>query len=94
MLPVEPADILGDHLCLVIRDEGALDVVGTAARMVVLVVCYREHPSLAVDVVPGVEVYVRKLAPLGDPIEILLRGYTLTIRGADADKILVEEVRR
>ena len=38
----------------------------------------------------GVEVYVRKLAPLGDPIEITVRGYELSIRKADADQIEVE----
>lgn len=35
----------------------------------------------------GVEVYVRKVAPLGDPIEITVRGYELSIRKADAEKI-------
>ncbi len=38
----------------------------------------------------GVEIYVRKVAPLGDPIEINLRGYELSIRKADADNIEVE----
>ena len=38
----------------------------------------------------GVDVYVRKLAPLGDPIEITVRGYELTLRKADADMIEVE----
>lgn len=38
----------------------------------------------------GVDVYVRKLAPLGDPIEITVRGYELSIRKADADQIEVE----
>ena len=38
----------------------------------------------------GVEIYVRKVAPLGDPIEVTLRGYELSIRKADADKIEVE----
>lgn len=37
----------------------------------------------------GVEVYVRKLAPLGDPIELTVRGYELSIRKADADNIEV-----
>ena len=35
----------------------------------------------------GVEVHVRKVAPLGDPIEISVRGYELSIRKADADMI-------
>ena len=38
----------------------------------------------------GVEVHVRKAAPLGDPIEVTVRGYELSIRKADADIIEVE----
>ena len=38
----------------------------------------------------GVEVYVRKMAPLGDPVEITVRGYELSIRKADADMIEVQ----
>ena len=38
----------------------------------------------------GVEVYVRKLAPLGDPIEVNVRNYELSIRKADAEMIEVE----
>ena len=38
----------------------------------------------------GVEVYVRKLAPLGDPIELTVRGYELSIRKADAENIEIE----
>ena len=38
----------------------------------------------------GVEVYVRKVAPLGDPIEINVRGYELSIRRSDAEMIEVE----
>lgn len=38
----------------------------------------------------GVDVYVRKVAPLGDPIEITVRGYELSIRLADAEMIEVE----
>lgn len=37
-----------------------------------------------------VEIYVRKVAPLGDPVEITVRGYELSIRKADAEKIEVE----
>ena len=40
--------------------------------------------------VKGVEVYVRKVAPLGDPIEVTVRGYELTLRKADTDLIEVE----
>lgn len=37
----------------------------------------------------GVEIYVRKVAPLGDPIEITVRGYELSLRKFDADRIIV-----
>ena len=38
----------------------------------------------------GTEVYVRKVAPLGDPIEITVRGYELSLRKADAEMIEVQ----
>lgn len=38
----------------------------------------------------GVEVYVRKVAPLGDPVEVTVRGYELSLRKADAAMIEVE----
>ena len=38
----------------------------------------------------GVEVFVRKVAPLGDPVEITVRGYELSVRKADAEMIQVE----
>ncbi len=38
----------------------------------------------------GVDVHIRKVAPLGDPIEVTVRGYELSIRKADADMIEVE----
>ena len=38
----------------------------------------------------GVEIYVRKVAPLGDPIEVTVRGYELSLRKADAELIEVE----
>ena len=39
----------------------------------------------------GIPVFVRKVAPLGDPVEITVRGYELSIRKADAEMIEVEE---
>lgn len=41
----------------------------------------------------GITVYVRKVAPLGDPVEITVRGYELSVRKADAEMIEVEEVK-
>ena len=39
----------------------------------------------------NVEIYVRKVAPLGDPMELTVRGYELSLRKADAQMILVEQ---
>lgn len=41
-------------------------------------------------VTPGAEVYLRKRAPLGDPIEITLRGYELTLRKSEVDVVTME----
>ena len=64
--------------------------VGSTARVV------RIHGEGAVrrrimdmGITRGVEVYVRKVAPLGDPIEITVRGYELSLRKADAESIEV-----
>ena len=38
----------------------------------------------------GVELYIRKVAPLGDPIEITVRGYELSLRKADANMVEIE----
>ena len=38
----------------------------------------------------GVEIYVRKVAPLGDPVEVTVRGYELSLRKDDAEMISVE----
>ena len=41
-------------------------------------------------VTKGTEIYVRKVAPLGDPVEVTLRGYELSLRKEDAEMIIVE----
>ena len=43
-----------------------------------------------VGITKGVEIYVRKVAPFGDPIEVNLRGYELSLRKADAEMVIVE----
>ena len=40
----------------------------------------------------GTEIYVRKVAPLGDPVELTIRGYELSVRKADAEMVEVEPV--
>ena len=46
---------------------------------------------LDMGITPGTLVTVRKAAPLGDPLELALRGYSLTLRKEDAGRISVEE---
>ncbi len=41
----------------------------------------------------GVQIYVRKFAPLGDPMELQVRGYSLSLRKADADMVEIEEIK-
>ena len=41
-------------------------------------------------VTKGIEVYVRKVAPLGDPVEVTIRGYELSLRKEDAEMIEIE----
>ena len=63
-------------------------------RSAVVKKVYGEGPVrrriMDMGITKGVEVYVRKAAPLGDPIEIYVRGYELSLRKADADNIEVE----
>lgn len=49
---------------------------------------------LDMGLIPRTAVTLQKIAPMGDPIEIRVRGYELTLRTEDAKKIEVEEVRR
>ena len=63
------------HTCKVVRLPGE----GAVKRRI-----------MDMGITRGVEVYVRKVAPLGDPIEVTVRGYELSIRKADAEMIEVE----
>ena len=45
---------------------------------------------LDMGITKGVDIYIRKVAPLGDPVEVTVRGYELSLRKADADMITVE----
>ncbi|MDR0936902.1 MAG: ferrous iron transport protein A [Oscillospiraceae bacterium] len=46
-----------------------------------------KHRIMEMGITNGVELYVRKVAPLGDPVEITVRGYELSLRKADAELI-------
>jgi ferrous iron transport protein A len=45
---------------------------------------------MEMGITKGVDIYVRKVAPLGDPIEVTIRGYELSLRKADAELIEVQ----
>ena len=51
----------------------------------------RQH-FLDMGVIPGAEVTVIKFAPMGDPMELQIHGYELTLRLADADQITIEQI--
>ncbi|MBR2176078.1 MAG: ferrous iron transport protein B [Clostridia bacterium] len=53
----------------------------------------RQH-FLDMGVIPGAEVSIVKYAPMGDPVELLIHGYKLTLRMADAEKIEVEPIKK
>ncbi len=65
--------------------------IGGSAKVVKL---HGEGPTrrriMDMGLTKGAEVYVRKVAPLGDPIELTVRGYELTVRKADAEFVEVE----
>ena len=46
--------------------------------------------TMDMGITKGSEIYVRKVAPLGDPVEINIRGYELTLRKFDAEMVIVE----
>jgi len=47
---------------------------------------------LEMGITPRTTVTVKKAAPMGDPVELLLRGYVLSLRLAEAEKITIEEI--
>ena len=65
--------------------------IGSSARVVRI---YGEgalkRRIMDMGITKGVEIYVRKVAPLGDPMELRVRGYELSLRKEDAEKIEVE----
>ena len=52
--------------------------------------CAVKRRIMDMGITKGVEVYIRKVAPLGDPVEVTVRGYELSLRKADAEMIEVE----
>lgn len=70
----------------------SLDKVSTGSHVKVLSISGSTVKRRLMDmgIVPGLEVSVEGKAPLGDPIEVLVRGYRLTLRKSEAENILVE----
>ncbi len=71
---------------LKIGESGRVEVVGGNGAL-------RQH-LLDMGVIPGAEITIMKYAPMGDPVEVEIHGYSLTLRLADAEKIQVEKVER
>ena len=65
-----------------------------AGQTVQVVKLHGEGPvrrrMMDMGITKGVEIYVRKMAPLGDPMEVTLRGYELSLRKADAAMVEVQ----
>lgn len=70
--------------------------VGDSGRVVGLAATasgYREK-ILSMGLTPGAEFTITRVAPLGDPVEIRVRGFALSLRRAEADAIRVEKIER
>ena len=65
-----------------IGESGSIVKIGTIGAL--------KQRFMDMGITKGTEVKVLKIAPLGDPIEIEIRGYNLSIRKADAEKIVIE----
>lgn len=70
---------------LQIGQSGTITVVGGEGAL--------RRRFLDMGLTPGTKVFVRKMAPLGDPIEIHLRGYELTLRKEDAQRIQIADAQ-
>ena len=68
---------------LKIGESAVIDTVGGTGEL-------RQH-FLDMGLIPGEKVTLVKFAPMGDPMELFLRGYTLTLRKEDAHNITIEE---
>ncbi len=69
---------------LKIGESGRIDTVGGAGAL-------RQH-FLDMGVIPGAEITLVKLAPMGDPMELRIHGYELTLRLDDAEKISITKI--
>ena len=78
------------------KEISTLDKLGTKKDAIVISIDCKDkalrHHILDMGITPGVEVTLVKTAPMGDPLEIRLRGYELTIRKSDAANITISEI--
>ena len=52
----------------------------------------KAHTNMDMGITKGSEIFIRKVAPLGDPVEVTIRGYELSLRKADAECVDVQTV--
>ena len=77
---VEPVRISLDRLA--VGQQGIIVRVGGESRL--------RHRLLEMGVIPGETVTVKRVAPLGDPLELTVKGYQLSLRKSEAARIMVE----
>jgi len=65
-----------------VGEEGVIRIVGGDGRV--------RRRLFDMGVTPGANVYLRKKAPLGDPLEVTIRGYELTLRKSEAEVVTME----
>ena len=70
---------------LAVGQSGTIAKIGTSGAL--------KQRFMDMGITKGTKVEVVKIAPLGDPIELIIRGYNLSIRKADAEKIEMREVK-
>lgn len=66
----------------VVGESGAVKAVGGEGRI--------KRRLFDMGITPGAEIFLRKKAPLGDPIEVTIRGYELTLRKTEAEFVTME----
>ncbi|MCM3703677.1 FeoA family protein [Paenibacillus macerans] len=64
------------------KESGVIKSIGASGPL--------RRKLMDMGITPGAEITMKKVAPLGDPIEVHIRGYDLSIRKAEADQITVE----
>lgn len=68
--------------------------IGSRAKIIALNAAEKiyRHKLISMGLIPGTELLVSRKAPLGDPIEIIVRGFALSLRKEEADALELQEI--